>query len=36
VFEVVVGDHLLFSKKKEKRFPQPGEVEEALAERLAS
>lgn len=34
VFEVVVGNDLVFSKKKEKRFPLPGEVEEALEARL--
>jgi hypothetical protein len=31
---VVVGNDLVFSKKKERRFPHPGEVEEALAERM--
>ena len=36
VFEVVVGNDLVFSKKEEKRFPEPGEVEEALAERLTA
>lgn len=36
MFEVVVGNELVYSKKKEKRFPQPGEVEEALAERLSA
>jgi selT/selW/selH-like putative selenoprotein len=36
VFEVVVGNDLVFSKKQERRFPQPGEVEEALAGRLES
>ena len=36
MFEVVVGNDLVFSKKQEQRFPQPGEVEEALAERLSA
>lgn len=36
VFEVVVGTELVFSKKKEERFPQPGEVEDALAARLSA
>ena len=35
VFEVIVGNDLVFSKKKEQRFPQPGEVEEALVQRLS-
>jgi len=30
VFEVTVGNDLVFSKKKEGRFPQPGEVETQL------
>lgn len=34
VFEVVVGNDLVFSKKKERRFPGPGEVEAALEGRL--
>lgn len=29
-----MGNDLVFSKKKERRFPNPGEVEEALAARL--
>jgi len=36
VFEVVVDDDLVFSKKKEHRFPESGEVETALASRLPS
>lgn len=36
VFEVVVGNDLVFSKKKEKRFPEPGEVEEALVHKLSA
>jgi selenoprotein W-related protein len=35
VFEVSLGDDLVFSKKKLGRFPQPGEVEKDLALRLA-
>ncbi len=34
VFEVKLGDELLFSKKASGRFPMPGEVVEALAQRL--
>jgi predicted Rdx family selenoprotein len=30
-FDVVVGDRLVFSKHAEHRFPDPGEVEAALA-----
>lgn len=33
VFEVTVGNELLFSKKKVGRFPLPGEVEEKLSTR---
>ena len=36
VFEVTVGNDLIFSKKKLGRFPQPGEVEDELQKRLAS
>jgi hypothetical protein len=36
VFDVRIGDQMVFSKKQTGRFPQPGEVEEALAPRLAS
>lgn len=36
VFEVTVDDDLVFSKKKERRFPQAGEVEAALESRLPS
>jgi selT/selW/selH-like putative selenoprotein len=35
VFDVVVGDDLIFSKKRTGRFPQPGEVEAALRQKLA-
>jgi selT/selW/selH-like putative selenoprotein len=31
VFEVSVDDRLLFSKKKERRFPEPGEIEDQIA-----
>jgi selenoprotein W-related protein len=34
VFEVTMGNELLFSKKALGRFPRPGEVEEAVARRL--
>jgi selenoprotein W-related protein len=33
VFEVTVGNDLIFSKKKMGRFPEPGEVETALEQR---
>jgi hypothetical protein len=35
VFEVKAGEEVVFSKKKAGRFPTPGEVEAALAPRLA-
>jgi selenoprotein W-related protein len=31
VFEVRLGDRLVFSKRATGRFPEPGEVEAALA-----
>lgn len=34
VFEVKLGDDLIFSKKQLGRFPEPGEVVRALQERL--
>ena len=34
VFEVKWGDELLFSKKKTGRFPEPGEVEGMLEQRI--
>lgn len=34
VFEVKWGDELIFSKKKTGRFPQPGEVEGMLEQRI--
>lgn len=33
VFEVTLGNEVLFSKKKTGRFPVPGEVEEILSAR---
>jgi selenoprotein W-related protein len=36
VFEVTWGNELLFSKKKTGRFPDPGEVERILEERLSA
>jgi selenoprotein W-related protein len=30
VFEVTRGDHLLFSKKETGRFPEEGELDEAM------
>jgi selT/selW/selH-like putative selenoprotein len=35
VFEVVVDDQLIYSKKATGRFPEAGEVEEILAGHLA-
>ena len=35
-FNVKLGDELIFSKGKTGRFPDAGEVEASLAERLAS
>ena len=34
VFEVTIGNDLLFSKKKMGRFPRHGEVEDVVAQRL--
>lgn len=36
VFEVEVGDELVFSKKQERRFPEPGEVERELEAHLGA
>ncbi len=36
VFEVVLENEVLFSKQREGRFPQPGEVEEAIELRLGA
>jgi selenoprotein W-related protein len=36
VFEVSMGNDLIFSKKKLGRFPQPGEVETVLEQRLSA
>lgn len=35
VFEVTVGDELVFSKKALDRFPEEGELEQLLAAKLA-
>lgn len=34
VFEVFLNNNLIFSKKQEGRFPEPGEVEHMLMHRL--
>jgi selenoprotein W-related protein len=34
VFEVTLGDELIYSKKATGRFPEPGEVEALLAGKL--
>jgi selenoprotein W-related protein len=34
VFEVTMGNDLLFSKKELRRFPRSGEVEDIVARRL--
>lgn len=34
IFEVTLGNRLLFSKRKTGRFPEPGEVEQALTAAL--
>lgn len=36
VFELTLGNELLYSKKKTGRFPEPGEVEDLLGSRLAA
>lgn len=36
VFEVAVDDELVYSKKAEGRFPEPGEVEASLEGRLTA
>jgi len=36
VFNVTVGNELIFSKKKTGRFPEPGEVAQALEEKLGT
>ena len=36
VFEVELDGELVYSKKSTGRFPEPGEVESALAERLSA
>ena len=34
IFEVTLGNRSLYSKRKTGRFPEPGEVEQALAAAL--
>lgn len=34
VFEVLVGDDLIYSKKELKRFPEANEVEDLLKDKL--
>lgn len=34
VFEVTINDELVFSKKKENRKPNPGEVEAIVREKM--
>ena len=36
VFEVMVGDELIYSKKETGRFPEPGEVEGSLEGKLTA
>jgi selenoprotein W-related protein len=36
VFEVTLDGDLVFSKKKEHRFPEPGEVARLLEERMGA
>jgi selT/selW/selH-like putative selenoprotein len=36
VFEIIIANDLIFSKKKQGRFPLPGEVETELAKRLSA
>ena len=36
VFEVMVGNDLIFSKKQVGRFPQPGEIERELEARVTA
>jgi selenoprotein W-related protein len=36
VFEITMGNDLIFSKKKLGRFPQPGEIDEELAARIGA
>jgi hypothetical protein len=33
---VTAGNDLIFSKKKERRFPAPGEVEQMLEQRVSA
>jgi len=36
VFEITVGNELIFSKKELGRFPEPGEVERELGTRAGA
>lgn len=36
VFEVSLGDELIFSKKKLGRFPENSEIDDALEQRLGA
>ena len=36
VFEVMVGDELIYSKKATGRFPEAGEVESLLGDKLSA
>lgn len=36
VFEVEVDGNLIYSKRATGRFPEPGEVEDALGKRLSA
>ena len=36
VFEVSLGDDLIFSKKKEGRFPENSEIDEMLEQRFGT
>lgn len=36
VFEITIGNDLIFSKKKLGRFPQPGEIEKELEARVTA
>ena len=36
VFEVMLGEELIYSKKMTGRFPDPGEVEKSLSGKLSA
>jgi selenoprotein W-related protein len=36
VFEVILGNELIFSKRELGRFPEPGEVEELLSAKVGA